>query len=971
MRDGKPMDAYTMWLKARNIRGTAPLVLALCCLAGSFSSRLLECGGEPPLSLRRLAAVGGYASRRQAAPKAKREQAPALQRGAVEPPTEKRKDPGCLARSVGVEQGTPKGLWLLPRKDAQNTARADVPGSMRSAPKEVWRYGGDAGSYAFLAPVKVGGREVYFAQVRSGLRLVRPDGALVWNRPKLGVGTVIAVEDFNGDGASEALVTLGATAVALFDVATGEPRWTWAVPAGAFVGTYQIWRHGSQVHLLCFPQNSLQGFCLDLRSRSRQAPIVWRQDYNTYWQGYGPSIVLADMDNDGVDDVVLAGKPGYIAVIDAENGRIKFDLHHNIAGGDHLGRPYGLLVATDIDGDGYKDVALLSCQVEEYITILHNDHGKRLVPLWSQFIQQQLPDDSHELRPNITSLIDLYGDGRKELVIGLYDIADDHRWHTVVIDPNVGFQKRLADLPDRYFWGCYDLEGDGRPKIITSTEKSRRYAAVTTVQAVDGRTFRDLATLEHTSLAPGVGRLPADTAFMAIRSTPFYVRPPAGPSGILVHRAGGAPEELWRLQHGRSVFTPIRISPVSRTVMVSQAGDRAGRLDVGRPDRAIRSRSPQRALAATAPLVGYADGRPELVLALSNGTVIGGPPDLKASGKFKSFWTVPGTMPALWLGPRGERVVCTVQEETILLSHPGVGSAVAPPPITIKPPYPIYRHSLTRSGATLLPFGTDRMRLFVGLQTGVHTMASALYAEDGRPLWIDDKEGPYPRTAAAAELDDGTYTLLVDNHGKQLFYGIDGQSRLIAHGWYNTVPGRADGAKYAVPIVGPFGPHGETRILMSPGLQTLEVLDARGARLAKRDYASAYEFEWCGSAVAQTRGAGQWDVGIANQAGIFHCVDAATCRTRWTFDLGTPATQPFNIVSADLAGDGRDVFLIGTPKGDLYALDEKENGHVLWKMTFEYGVREAIVADVDGDGVAEIVVELEDGSIHILKGAKR
>ena len=101
---------------------------------------------------------------------------------------------------------------------------------------------------------------------------------------------------------------------------------------------------------------------------------------------------------------------------------------------------------------------------------------------------------------------------------------------------------------------------------------------------------------------------------------------------------------------------------------------------------------------------------------------------------------------------------------------------------------------------------------------------------------------------------------------------------------------------------------------------------------------------------------------------MFHCCDVETCQTRWTFDLGTRASQPFNVVSADLDGDGRDEFLIGTPKGDLFALDESGNGHVLWKLTFEYGIREAIIADVDGDGIAEVIVELDDGSIHILKG---
>ena len=33
----------------------------------------------------------------------------------------------------------PKGLWLTPRKDASNQARADVAGNMTDAPREVWR----------------------------------------------------------------------------------------------------------------------------------------------------------------------------------------------------------------------------------------------------------------------------------------------------------------------------------------------------------------------------------------------------------------------------------------------------------------------------------------------------------------------------------------------------------------------------------------------------------------------------------------------------------------------------------------------------------------------------------------------------------------------------------------------------------------------------------------------------------------
>jgi len=90
---------------------------------------------------------------------------------------------------------------------------------------------------------------------------------------------------------------------------------------------------------------------------------------------------------------------------------------------------------------------------------------------------------------------------------------------------------------------------------------------------------------------------------------------------------------------------------------------------------------------------------------------------------------------------------------------------------------------------------------------------------------------------------------------------------------------------------------------------------------------------------------------------------------RWTLDLGAKATSPINVVSGDLDGDGRDNFLVGLPNGDLVAVDERNGaGVVSWKTSFDAGVREAILADVDGDGLVEIIVETEDGRIRVLKG---
>lgn len=869
--------------------------------------------------------------------------------------------------AASSSESEPRGLWLLPRKDAANTARADLPGNMRAAPKEVWCFGGNPKGCEFAAAVMVRGKDACLVQSRTGLRLQKPDGGTIWSNPKLGVGAVVEVSDFDGDGAAEALVTLGARGFALVDLATGEARLRWLVPEGASLGSYQLLRTAEGTRLVVFPLNTIQGFCLDLRRSRTQPVLAWERSYpNTYWQGFGPLLVLADMDNDGREEIVLAGKPGYAAALDAATGIIKFDLQYDIAGGDHTGRPYGLLQAVDLDGDGFRDVAMISCQVEEYAAVLHNEGGKGFRLLWSQFVEHDLPDDFRELRPNVTSVADLKGDGRRELVVGAFNLAGDNRWHTLVLDVAKGLPAPLADLPDRYFWGCYDLDGDGRPEIITSTEKARKFAASATLQAVDGRTFRDLVSVARASLFLANSRLPSATGFMAIRHTPLYLQGHKGEAGLVLSSTDGKTNQvLWRIKGGKSVLSPLRATPLAMAMAVSAGAER-----IEKPGREFRPRSENNGPAASAPLVSLANGRRELVMALADGTTIGGEPDLARPGKFKRSWTVPGGNPAIWIGPQGQRVVCTLDKGVVHLTQSAAGDKASAAGINLRLPHPLYTHPATRSGATLLPFGAGRMHLFVGLQTGVHTLASALYDADGTLLWLDAKEGPYPRSAAVAESPgQGPPILVVDNHGKHLLYDLAGKSRVIAHGWNVTVPGRGDGTKYALPIIGPFGSNGEARIVMSPGLDAIETLSLAGERLARRAFASPYEFDWCGSAVGKLRGNGEWDIAIVTQEGILHCADTCTCQTRWTLDLGAKATSAINVASGDLDGDGRDNFLVGLPNGDLLALDEQNGaGVVLWKVSFDAGVREAILADVDGDGRLEIIVETDDGRVRVLKG---
>jgi outer membrane protein assembly factor BamB len=854
------------------------------------------------------------------------------------------------------------GLWLLPRHDAQNTARADVTADFTQPPAEIWSFGANRQAYDYLRPITVAGTACYFARIRSTLEAVRADGSRIWNLPGIGASSVLEVLDF-GDRGAAALVATGNSGLALVDGATGKVPWRWRLPSGvSSVGGPKLWKSGDTWWLAIFPQGTLEGQCWKFTAPDEPARLLWKQEYpNRYWANFGPFPIIADMDNDGREDIVLTGKPAYVGVIDAGTGAMKFDLKYTIAGEDGIGRPYGLIQAVDLDGDGFRDVVVASCQVEEYIAVLRNDGGKAFKLAWSHFVEPDHPDDFRELRPQITSIADLDGDGRKEIVLGLFNEEEDGRWRTVVLDALAGWDARRYEFADRYFWGCYDLDGDGQPEIIISSEKGRRVQPMTTLHAIDGRTGKAIASVKNGAFSTASTPLPPDVAFHANRSTPIYAElPESRPAGLVVRRGSSSTESLWTLANGASQFAPFTSAPDARIAFMSQPGRR-----LIQPDLTIaNSQSVAATPAVSGPLVSIIAGKRELIASRSDGSIIGGVIDWKHPGDFTTSWTARGVNPSVWIGLDGTRLVAAFDPITdrLHINRPELGQNDPAPIASIALP-----HEPFRSAGMILPWGATEPRFYVGMKTGVHTCASGVYDEHGNKVWLDEKNGPYPRPAGV--LDPQRGTLIVDDHGRHLLYEPDGAKRMIAHGWNNSIPGRGDGAKYALPIIGPFGPDGATRIVMSPGLETLEILDASGSRLARGVHGGIYEREWCGSAVARIRSAGtsEWDLGMLARDGVFYCADLATGQTRWSFNTKIEAAYPTRVVSGDIDGNGRDNFVTGLSDGQLLALDERDGkGSVVWRVELGAAIRDVVIADLDGDAKGEIIVETDDGRIHVL-----
>lgn len=131
--------------------------------------------------------------------------------------------------TVRMAAERPRGLWLLPRMDSSNQARADVPGRMTGAPAEIWRRPTGA-DVRYAATVSVEGGEAFVVHAGRTLALVRPDGKNLWRLDRQDVRQVVRIDDFDGDSQMEILVFRGNRDITLLDLKSGSVLWNWLSP---------------------------------------------------------------------------------------------------------------------------------------------------------------------------------------------------------------------------------------------------------------------------------------------------------------------------------------------------------------------------------------------------------------------------------------------------------------------------------------------------------------------------------------------------------------------------------------------------------------------------------------------------------------------------------------------------------------------------------------------------------------------
>jgi len=209
---------------------------------------------------------------------------------------------------------------------------------------------------------------------------------------------------------------------------------------------------------------------------------------------------------------------------------------------------------------------------------------------------------------------------------------------------------------------------------------------------------------------------------------------------------------------------------------------------------------------------------------------------------------------------------------------------------------------------------------------------------------------------SVADLDgDGLEDLITPWPSYSVVRGHDG--RQLYGRWFGFV-----GTPFA--LVHDLNGDGRLDVVLPGSLRVFAVAHRDGGRVEELWTTAEGDGTTGPAALGDTDGDGQLEIGLPGFKDGFRCLEAATGKVLWTVPRQDPS-PPSNCVACDLNGDGREEFVYGDgPHLLTVGPGENGNGRVVWQLTLPSRIAHIAVADVDGDGSAEVLCGCDDGVVY-------
>jgi outer membrane protein assembly factor BamB len=117
-------------------------------------------------------------------------------------------------------------------------------------------------------------------------------------------------------------------------------------------------------------------------------------------------------------------------------------------------------------------------------------------------------------------------------------------------------------------------------------------------------------------------------------------------------------------------------------------------------------------------------------------------------------------------------------------------------------------------------------------------------------------------------------------------------------------------------------------------------------------------------ALIDINGDGVFEFGSAGYGDGVRIMDARTGKVLWSLEAPTPACH--KVAAADIDGIGGDELLYVANDTLVAITGNRTGGRVLWTWKAPASLSMPAIADTDGDGLAEIVMQAADGTVYCL-----
>ncbi|MBM4089165.1 MAG: hypothetical protein FJ276_07020 [Planctomycetes bacterium] len=734
---------------------------------------------------------------------------------------------------------------------------------------------------------------------------------------------------------------------------------------------------------------------------------------------FNPLNIVCDIDGDGVLEVCVAAHYR-VMIFEGTTGRKESELRY------HASRPYGWFGAVDVDADGQLELVTIG-DFQSHIDVLefdrHRPEPDRLTVMWRRDIEQDI--DKREKWPQVGPhpVADVTGDGRPEILVNLFNDAGDQQWHVAVIDAPTG--RVVHDLPGRYLQGVHDIDADGVAELFTTSARGvlvhdagqielvRLTGPAPTViwsRSASGWCSADvprLGSLWSTTASQGMRHVLVNDAGQPAFLVKTWDQEPSRHVVLSAHRVepdgsvstvwevGGLPDSCQVLpidpqsDNNQSVAIVRIVLPargtaelVGRDVQVRVLENQPLGVDVSPPIAAKLGRDER--------LSVISEGPGEELVALSPPRVPGDPPELKwrrpGRGMRDGSRTL-GLLAADLDGDGGCEIVAADRAReghAVLVAYRGDGATMWEKPFEeipgATPAWNVGALTFWWPGRFLDPNETD---LFVNTRRGLmHSdVGQVIRGRDATTVWQRDKArlpdvfhwawagAPVATVDMSRDARDDLVCLhpvcfwIADGRSGTILHGADLASRQSLPAW----------AAYGEPLVHDFDADGQPEVLLdSPYI--LALLDVTGKPvwhgLGRIDYpvkpgeGNEGQTTPCKHALVDFDGDGSFEIASAGYRDGVRAIDPRSGQVLWS--LAAPEPTGPRVTAANIDGRRGDEILFPAGNTLVAVTGDRGSGRILWTWQAPATLSLPAVADVDGDGLLEIIVQDALATLHCL-----